>query len=178
MKTQQRSLSQTLAITCLLLPSIALAQDKPQREDFEKVTQGYVFSSVGKWTDDQSTLVGGGIGFERLIVKGFGLGGEVQINGPVGGYGSYGLLTFSGNGSYHFRNASRSGKLVPFVSGGYTGLAACSSECGGLNGFNVGGGINYWLKPSRGIRVEFRDHVFREYGYTIQKWETRFGFSF
>ena len=34
------------------------------------------------------------------------------------------------------------------------------------NGFNAGGGINYWFKERVGMRFEVRDHIFPLFGST------------
>jgi hypothetical protein len=63
--------------------------------------------------------------------------------------------TLSPDVSYHFRPRSGEQKLVPFVTGGYT----LFFRSGTANGFNFGGGVNYWFREHLGLRLEFRDNV-------------------
>jgi hypothetical protein len=153
----------------VVLPISAFAQN-------DKPVQGYLFGTVAQFGFESGQKVGGGIGVERVFNIGLGVGGEVQGFGltATGDRGAGVLVGF--NGSYHFPLSERR-RWVPFVTLGYSGLAVCSYGCGGASGFNYGGGVNYWLKPNRGIRVEFRDHVFPSYGAVHQP-EFRIGFSF
>ena len=148
-----------LSVT-LLLPSVALAQQQDKG-------QWYAFGAAGGQTGVGGVQVGGGIGYERLLYKGLGLSGE------FGGYfGAEARAVLSANGSYHFRQ-SASQKLVPFGTAGVSGLAGCGDGCGATGAFNFGGGINYWFRPHRGLRLELRDYVFDDH-----KWEMRVGFAF
>jgi hypothetical protein len=156
----------------LLLPLTGFAQE-------ERRKQGYVFGTVGNWTEIERPMIGVGIGGEWAITKGVTWGLEIQGYGATGGdydFDTYGGFVFAANGSYHFRNTT-SRKLVPFATAGFSGLGVCSYECGGATGFNVGGGMNYWFKRNRGLRLEFRDHVIYDYVAT-HKWELRVGFAF
>jgi len=154
----------------VVLPVSAFAQED------EKPVQGYLFGTAGQWGFRSGQKLGGGIGVERVFNIGLGVGGEVQGFGLTG-TGDRGAGVLVGfNGSYHFKLPERR-RWVPFVTGGYSGLAVCSYGCGGVSGFNYGGGVNYWVKPNRGIRVEFRDHVFPSYG-SVHQPEFRIGFSF
>ena len=148
----------------VLLPSVALAQ---------QVDKGYwyAFGAVGYQTGVGGAQVGGGIGYERLVYKGLSLGGE------FGGYGGADArAVLSANSSYHFRQ-SASQKLVPFGTAGVSALAACGDGCGATGAFNFGGGINYWFRPHRGLRLEFRDQLFTDYD-TDHRLEMRVGFAF
>jgi Outer membrane protein beta-barrel domain len=115
----------------------------------------------------------------------FGGGGEAVFGDAVGvgaeiGYlsafesGSEGIGVFSLNGSYHFGSGPHSRKLRPFVTGGYT----LGFRDGYANLFNVGGGVQYWLKPKVGLRFEVRDHIWSNGGDTIQFWGVRVGVTF
>lgn len=118
--------------------------------------QGYVFVAPSVFTSSGNARAGihfGG-GGEGLVYKGLGVGGEAGYVGPYSSLNS-GLGVASVNGSYHFKNASQSGKLVPFVTGGYTLLFRSATA----NAVNFGGGVNYWFKERVGLRVEFRGHV-------------------
>jgi hypothetical protein len=86
------------------------------------------------------------------------VGGEIGFLGAVGGFGQ-GVGVLSPNVSYNFLNASRSGKFVPFATGGYSMFF----RSGALNAVNFGGGMNWWFKDRLGLRLELRDHILREY---------------
>jgi len=155
----------------LVFPSIASAQH-------EGSGQWYLFGAAGGWGQLGGAQAGVGIGYERLLYKGLGAGAEVEGYGGSIQRTRYGGVLASVNGSYHLRNLSPSQKLVPFGTVGYSGVGICAwSECGGTDGFNFGGGFNYWMGPHRGLRVEVRDHVFGE-GPHYHKWEMRVGFAF
>jgi hypothetical protein len=170
-RTPRTKIPTLLLLVSLVCPALAVAQH-------DGMGQGYLFGAAGKPVHvSRGTQVGAGIGFERLFGPGIGVGAELQGYGVNGGSGGYGGIRFTANGSYHFR-ASES-KLVPLVTAGFTGDAVCSGGgCGGLSGFNFGGGVNYWIKPNRGLRLEFRDHVLSEYGYARHAPEFRVGFAF
>ena len=115
--------------------------------------QGYAFVAPGGFTEGGSTLHFG-VGGEGFVYKGLGVGGEIGYLGATRSLGE-GFGVLSPNVSYHFLNASKSGKFVPFVTGGYTLLF----RSGTANAFNVGGGVNYWFKERVGLRFEVRHHV-------------------
>ena len=145
------------AFLLALAAGIGFAQT-PQPPAREHHGHGYVYVGPGAFTSDSETLLHYGVGGEGLI-KG-GLGAGIEIGGfanPSEFRGGFGVL--SPDLSYHFLNATRSRKLVPFVTGGYTLFFASGVE----NGVNYGGGINYWFKDRIGMRIEVRDHVFITY---------------
>lgn len=115
--------------------------------------QGYIFAAsvVGEDRGAGFQLGGGGEGF---IYKGLGAGAEISVFTTERSFRE-GIGAFSPNVSYHFLNASRDGKWVPFVTGGYT-LYFRSDVA---NGVNFGGGVNYWFKERLGLRLEVRDQV-------------------
>jgi hypothetical protein len=162
----QRAMRTLILSFTLLAPSMALAQhDRPD--------QWYLFGTVGGWREVGGVQAGGGIGYERLFFKGLGAGAEFEGFG----LGESGVIA-SANASYHFRNLG-AGKVVPFGTIGVSLAGLCASGCEGAGGYNFGGGINYWLKPNRGLRVEFRDHVLViEPPDVSHKWELRLGFAF
>jgi hypothetical protein len=166
MKTKKTGIAlQAFVLSAVfLLPSVAFAQH-------EGKGQWYAFGAAGGQTDVGGVQVGGGIGYERLLYKGLGLGGEFE---GFGGNDARAIL--SANGSYHFRQ-SASQKLVPFGTAGLSGVGACGDGCGAAGAFNFGGGINYWRQPHRGFRLELRDYVFDDYR-VVHKWEMRIGFTF
>lgn len=116
---------------------------------------GYVFFGPGGSVPHggEATMHTGG-GGEAVFKNGAGIGAELAYLAPFK-YPGDGLGTFSVNGSYHFLKTSGSEKVVPFLTGGYTGFF----RDGYANGVNFGAGVNYWFKPRVGLRVEFRDNI-------------------
>lgn len=133
---------------------------------------GYIFAAPGGTSGGGGGTLHVGGGGEAVHRKGFGIGAELAYLMPFESAGD-GLGTFSVNGSYHFLKSSKSEKLVPFVTAGYTGFF----RGGYANGVNFGGGVNYWFKPRVGFRVEFRDNVFAQDG-TAHFLNVRFGLTF
>jgi hypothetical protein len=162
MKTLQTRII-ALSVT-LLLPSLAFAQQGDKG-------QWYAFGAAGTQSGAAGVQVGGGIGYERLLYKGLGLSFE---GGGFGGSDARAVV--SANGSYHFRQ-SASQKLVPFGTAGVSALPVCGDGCGANAAVNFGGGINYWFRPHRGLRLEGRDYVFVD-SSGGHKWEMRIGFAF
>ncbi len=167
-----------LAIAAWLIsvPAAALAQSGGSAPAKPVSGLGYGFAGVGAATWDGESEgtwhVGGG--GEALFRDAFGVGAEM-------GYlswleeGSDGLGVLSVNGSYHFNGGSSTRRWRPFLTGGYTlGFDGETSE----NLFNVGGGVDYWVKPRVGLRLEFRDHVWSDGGETVHFWGARVGVTF
>jgi hypothetical protein len=135
---------------------------------------GYVFAAPGGivGSDGGTGTLHFGVGGEGLIKGGFGVGGEIGGLAPVRSFRE-GFGVFSAGANYHFLNASKSGKVVPFVNGGYT----LFFREGVANGIHFGGGANYWIKERVGLRFEVRDHLavqYPEYHYI----GFRFGLTF
>ncbi len=132
--------------------------------------QGNLFLAPGAYAGYSETVstmhVGGG--GEAFLYKGLAAGAE--MGGIWALRGSDLLAVFSADGSYHF---SRSRKISPFVTCGYSRIWGDGSA----NMINFGGGINWWLGESKGIRLEFRDHVYAESSHR-QVVEFRIGFAF
>jgi hypothetical protein len=152
----------------VVLPVATFAQEG------EKPVQGYIFGSTGRGFG-AGMKIGAGFGVERVFTPGIGVGGELQGFGLMSDGSSAGGVILGLNGSYRIPLPQR--RWVPFITGGYSGLAACSYGCGGLSGFNYGAGVNYWMKSNRGLRLEVRDHVFQDYR-PLHMPEFRIGFSF
>ena len=136
---------------------------------------GYGFGGVGAAIGEGDStgtwhLGGGG---DAIFADAVGIGAEI---GYLNSFeeDSEGVGVFSVNGSYHFGGGSPSGKVRPFVTGGYT----LGFRDGHANLFNVGGGVNFWLKPKVGLRVEFRDHIWVEDNDTLQFLGVRVGVTF
>ncbi len=140
------------------LSAWANAESTDARGEFEQDHhgQGYLFFGPGgmltPWGRTGNAHFGGG--GEALLYKGIGVGFEGGYFTPWRNFGA-GLGLASVNGSYHFGNGRR---LSPFVTGGYS----LAFREGHANLVNVGGGINWWAKERIGLRLEFRDHIYRE----------------
>jgi hypothetical protein len=65
-------------------------------------------------------------------------------------------------------------KVSPFVTAGYTLFFRDFT----VNGFNFGGGTNYWFSESKGLRFEVRDNVASESGDTVHFVGFRVGLAF
>jgi hypothetical protein len=171
MRTIQTS---TLLFALMFLASPVFSQEA------ERHGQRYVFVGGGAWKAElgPDPLISTGFGGEKWVYPGLGLTGEIQaFVQPSGGH-YYGGGTVSANGTYHFTDKARApGRLIPFGTGGFSAVLLCSGQCWPTIGFNVGGGINYWRTAGRGLRLEFRDTVTKDYGAT-HLWEIRTGFSF
>ena len=132
--------------------------------------RGYVFFAPGTVSNrsERATTLHIGGGYERLVYKGLGVGSEIGIQKEGGD--TYAL--FSANGSYHFTNLAPNRKIVPFLTAGYSG--AFNGE-GGENWFNFGGGLDYWLRPTKALRLEVRDHVDPQHERAVHYLEYRIG---
>jgi len=170
--TQSRLAAITLVFMCLSVCAHAQAPDAPtapgnsDRYHF----QGYIFAAPGAYvgySETRATMHFGG-GGEALLYKGLGAGAE--LGGIWALQGSDLLAVFSVGGSYHF---SRDRKISPFLTGGYSRIWGDGSA----DLVNFGGGVNWWLGERKGIRLEFRDHVYAE-GSNRQIVEFRIGFAF
>ena len=149
-------------------------------QEAERHGQRYVFVGGGAWPGElgPDPLMSAGGGVERRVYRGIGIAGEIQAFAQPSGRRYYGGGTLSAYGAYHFTDSARApGKLVPFGTGGFSAVLLCAGGCWPTFGFNVGGGINYWRTAGRGLRLEFRDTVTKDYGAT-HLWEVRTGFSF
>ena len=132
-----------LFIAVVLLACSAVAQSG---------SAGYAYyaPTLVKSYRSHSWAQGAGAGFDTVLWRGIGAGGDLgwfwpsdQVDNGVG------LLSV--NGFYHF---SPTAKLDPFVTAGY-GLMFRS---GSLNMANFGGGVNWWARDNLGLRFEVRDH--------------------
>ena len=137
----------TLAIMCLLSAS-ALAQSGERRG------WGYAFGGIGGASGGEGTFAHLGGGGEAMLYKNFGLGAELGYLAPISGNFGDGLGMLSVNPAGHF---NRSGKVSPFVTGGFS-LAILDG--GAAGGGNVGGGVQYWVNKNAAVRFEYRAHIF------------------
>jgi hypothetical protein len=132
--------------------------------------QGYLFVAPGAYvgySETAATMHFGG-GGEAFLFKGLAAGAE--IGGMWALRGSDLLALFSADGSYHF---SRGRKVSPFLTCGYSRIWGDGSA----NMVNFGGGVNWWLGEKKGIRLEFREHVYAGSSHR-QIAEFRIGFAF
>lgn len=136
-------------------------------------SNGYLFFGPGAVTacgmSSGAFYFGGG--GEGILGKIVGLGGELGAVTSTHFRGTLGLA--DANGYVHF-TASRRPRFDPFVTGGYSLLF----HSGHANLFNVGGGLNYWFGKSLGLRLEFRDHIWRESSVTAHYLGLRAGICF
>jgi hypothetical protein len=142
----------SVILLVVLLPLAAAAQSKDHHG------QGYFFVAPTTTSAGGFGLHIGG-GGEGLVYEGLGVGGEIGYLGAARQL-SQGIGILSPNVSYNFTKASKAGKFVPFVTGGYSLLIGSDA----VHALNVGGGMNWWFKDRLGLRLEFRDHVALQFG--------------
>jgi hypothetical protein len=132
LQQRKKSMRKALLIGVVLTMMTGLANAQAAREHRGF---GYGFGAPGAsiGDGDATGTLHFGLGGERLVYKGLGAGGEVGYLGPMTEM-SEGIGIGSANGSYHFRNATSSGKVEPFITGGYS-LAFRNDVA---SGFNVG----------------------------------------
>jgi len=141
----------TTSAVLMLIPMTVQAQ-APDRG----AGQGSVFFGPGGVSGGSATTASVHFGgnAEVLVYKGLAVGPEIGYLAPWHSM-SDGIGVLSANGSYNFFPRRAEQKAVPFVTGGYT----LFFRSGTANGFNFGGGVNWWFKPKVGLRLEFRDQV-------------------
>lgn len=139
-----------LMFVLVAIPSLGVAQDSNHRG------QGYVFFAPGgvSVAGNSAATFHVGAGGEGLLYKGLGIGAEAGYLYPKSDFGS-GFGMASVNGSYHFVDSDGDRKVVPFATAGYS--RAFGNASGNL--WNVGGGVNWWMRDRLGLRLEVRDHV-------------------
>ena len=125
-----------LAILVLLATSEAHAQT---------MVQGYGVWGKGRFSNQ---VASGPIGALAA-------GGEVLIAGWVGGSAEVGFegygSTVSLDGLVQLQHARR--RFVPFIRAGFT--HSNGEYTNTYSGPNVGAGVNLWLRPRAGLRVEY-----------------------
>lgn len=154
------------AAFCLLGPASTTAQENPSKDS----GQGYAFVGFGAINAEESVLHFGG-GGEVNLYRGLGFGVEAGYLAPTRYLGE-GIGILSLDGQYTF-NTGKSGKLKPFLTGGYS----LAFRDGHANAINFGGGVHYWFSRHTGLRVEFRDHVSPDL-WDTHVWQGRVGFDF
>jgi hypothetical protein len=101
-----------------------------------------------------AVLEAGG-GGEWFLYRGLSAGVELGY-GWINEHAGDGAGILSINPAYHFTGRNRKRGLVPFVTGGYTGVFRSSY----VNGVNGGGGVTWWAGERLGVRAEGRFHHF------------------
>ena len=148
----------------LLLPALVSAQatEQPKGQAYVYFAPGVEGGGVGQYhllkgLRDGTSRIGTaqiGGGGEFLIVKGLGLGLDLGYLAAWEHFAE-GLAVISPDVSYHFLPREGKGKVVPFVTAGYTYFY----QSGGQSGANVGAGMHYWFKDHVGLRFEVRDNM-------------------
>jgi len=139
--------------------------------DAQDLSSWNLFAGAGGFTSREGGAgawqVGGGV--DVPVAPSASIGGDVGLVGPTGdgversSYASVGnVFLISFNGAYHFTHHDAQ-QARPFVTGGVEVITANREASGGLN---VGGGIDWWLRERRGVRVEVRDQLLAEFGAT------------
>jgi hypothetical protein len=129
-----------------------------QNADHPPRGQGYVF--IGGGSHKMSPTVG--FGGEGYFGKGVGLGAELGAAGFSAAPDSNALLGLgSFDASYHYFPRKVAGNAAPYVSGGYTiffghNAVINSGKKVYTNGFNVGGGVDYFATRHVGVRFDAR----------------------
>ncbi|HMV86088.1 MAG TPA: hypothetical protein PLD20_27885 [Blastocatellia bacterium] len=138
----------------------------------ERKALGYVFFGPGAvLPGESSTFLNFGGGGEGFVKGGLSVGAEIGGYVPAKQFDE-GIGILNAGVGYHFLKASKSGKVVPFVNGGYSLLFRSGAE----NGVHFGGGLHYWFKDRVGLRFEVRDQVAVSYNAHFVGF--RFGLSF
>jgi hypothetical protein len=140
----------------LLLPVLVSAQtsERPKGQAYVYFAPGVESPRGGLSgsTEIGTAQIGGG--GEFLIVKGLGLGLDLGYLAAWEHFAE-GVAVISPDVSYHFFPREGKGKVVPFVTAGYTNFF----QLGGQSGANVGAGMHYWIKDHVGLRFEVRDSI-------------------
>jgi hypothetical protein len=109
---------------------------------------------------------------ERLLDRGVGLGAELEGVVQAAGRAKDSVGVFSISPYYHFLHER---KLDPYATAGYSLLFRDFTA----NGFNYGGGVNYWFDDALGLMVEIRDRrIARSGAPAAHYWGVRIGLTF
>lgn len=111
----------------------------------------------------ESTERGGvnaGFGGEGFVYKGLGIGAEAAYAGPhwsFGGNDAIGIVSI--DASYHFFSKKKTRGIEIFEAGGYSLYYGYRTST--QNGFNLGGGVNWWVSKRAALRLEVvdQDHI-------------------
>jgi hypothetical protein len=145
------------------LPAVANAQG-----------QGFGYAFIGPMAvhdiGDRTVAWNGGGGGEAWVTTNVSVGGELGLlgfpaveercgSGYCSSMPSAGSLLLSFNGSRHF--AAPASGWRPFVTGGISFLVDRES----FGFFNAGAGVERWMTPHLGVRLEVRDQFVLTPGY-------------
>lgn len=157
---------------CLfLLSQSLLAQESPRSSVLGTVFLGPSGKTGFGKTTAAITVGGGG---EWLLASGLGVGAEAHYLWETRSF-TAGSSALSINATYHHGAGRRDNNWVPF---GTMGFANSIPFEDGEAGFNYGGGITYWFRRSKGLRIEFRDYVHSDPFETFHSWQIRTGLTF
>ena len=167
---QKNLLTGALLVLIILLPSVASAQTAQR-------TWVYAFGGAGGLSPDDvftywtGTTARGGIGVERLLRGGFGLLGEVEYlyRLDIDSSRDPDVFLVSVNPFYQWGT----GRLRPFVTGGYTALFGSHQ----FFNVNVGLGVNVRLQDRVDVRVAFRNHTLN-FSTPVNSYGLRLGVAF
>ena len=166
-----KSVLPCLTLLASLVGSVAAGQS----------ANGYLIVGGGSSTGAGCCTYQGNNGFAQYAAGGeFVAAQTIGFGAELGGVKKNNSFVFvSVDASFHLlRNASSArgtGKVDPFITGGYTHASDLFTTA---NGANFGVGLNYWLKRHFGVRAEFRDMVFPASGVTANFWAIRGGIAF
>ncbi len=136
---------------------------------------GFLIGGPGTISRAGGMTLNGAGGGEILYKRAAGVLAEAGVLAPVSrdsDMGYFGVLSL--NGIYHVRMPGKSPQAVsPFVTGGYS--LFFQEDYASL--WNFGGGLDWWLRPKAGIRVEFRDQYYWR-APTYHFWNVRAGVVF
>ncbi len=138
---------------------------------------GYLSAGVGSSTGAGCCTYQGDHGFAQYAAGGeFVAAQTIGFGAELGGVKKNNSFVFlSLDASFHPLRHAATGKLDPFVIGGYTYASDLFAHA---NGANFGVGLNYWWARHFGVRAEFRDIVFPANGVTANFWAIRGGIAF
>jgi hypothetical protein len=140
----------------------------------------------------ESQVVGYGIfgptvlsgGSEYLVSGTTAAGAEFLINGRVGvgveagfiGTPMSGWPVLSATGVLHLTSSRRGeSRVSPFVA---AGISTIDSGRPADRSWNVGGGVDIWLRDRVGLRIDYRDHFTPQAAFTPRYSMLRVGVSF
>jgi len=101
-------------------------------------------------------------------------GEHASIGGELGLFDLF--VVGSLNATLHLGRVS-SGRMTPFVTGGYSALWRVDDEIA-FRAFHVGAGAHFWLRDLTGLRLEFRNHIRPVDRGATQFWSLRAGVAF
>lgn len=120
-------------------------------ESYRYNGNGYLTFGIGQCQHRVTNMSVGG-GGEGFLWRGLTLGGDIGYFRFVGrGTYHFGMSTL--NVGYNFAPRRRLNRVDPFVNGGVVGVAFGP---GVAQAGSVGGGVNLWVKPKVGVRMEGR----------------------